>query len=330
MTEKQHHKKTTFRFLKGNLTEAEETKLLESIKSGEYPEAEFLADQDELAAEVIQPGNKIVDDAWLKFKKNMEASKSSSKRNVLRFNRSEWIAVAAAFVVGILLTSAFFNLYFSEFHDEINVQQVSVPFGAKSKLELPDGSIVWLNSGTKISYPEKYKGKREVTLEGEGFFEVVKSKIPFVVKTQKGDVEVLGTSFNVQSYSHEGFQTTLVTGSVMFTAVNGETVILKPGEQAAVSEAGNLSLNRVDTDIYTSWKEGKLIFYREPFAMMAKRLERWYNVKIIIGDDKLKELWFTGTVEMETLSEFMALLERTYTVRSFYYQKNRTLRLEKK
>lgn len=330
MTKTNRFKHITLRFLKGNLSEAEETKLLDAIKSGEYPQTQFLADQNSIEDDVIQSENTATDKAWSKFLKVNKLPVRARPQTRLKFNRSEYLSVAAAFVIGILITSAFFTLYFSRFESKTDMREVYIPLGAKSKVELPDGSSVWLNSGTKISYPAVYRGRREVTLDGEGYFEVVKSKVPFSVKTAKGNVEVLGTSFNVQSYPHEDFRTTLVTGSVRLTAKSGIAALLKPGEQAQISEAGELVVKQVNPEDFTSWKEGRLIFHREPFSVMSQRLERWYNVKIEIKDEELKDLWFTGSVEMETLSEFLALIELTYPVEYNYDSKTRRLTLEKR
>lgn len=320
----------TFRFLRGSLSEGDETKLLDSIKSGEYPQTQFLTDQGDLQDDVIHFESAATDRAWSNFLKANKLPVRATQKQLFKPKRQEYLSVAAAFLIGILITSAFFTLYFSRFESGADMREVYIPMGAKSKVEFPDGSSVWLNSGTKISYPAVFRGRREVMLDGEGYFEVVKSKTPFSVTTTKGEVEVLGTKFNVQSYAHENFTTTLVTGSVQLTTTDGETVLLKPGEQAGISASGKLLVTKVDTEVYTSWKEGILIFTREPFSIMAQRLERWYNVKIEIKDDELKNLWFTGTVEMETLSEFMALIELTYPVRYTYDSKTRILILEKR
>lgn len=330
MTKTNRFKYTTLRFLKGNLSETEEIELLGSIKSGEYHQSHFLKDQDSWEDNVINSKSKATDKAWAGFLKLNKLPAKTRQKHRFILERNEIRSVAAAFIIGILITSAFFVLYYSPFNSNTDFREIYIPLGAKSKIELPDGSSVWLNSGTKISYPGMYRDKREVTLNGEAYFEVVKSNIPFCVNTVKGKIEVLGTAFNVQCFSSEDFKTTLVSGSVKLTGIGGKTVLLKPGEQAGISQSGELAVSRVDTDSYTSWKEGKLIFSREPFYIMAQRLERWYNVKIVIADEELRNLWFTGNVEIETLTEFMALIEQTYPIKYSYDQKNKILRLEKK
>ena len=195
---------------------------------------------------------------------------------------------------------------------------------------MPDGSLVWLNSGSKLSYPSNFKGQRSIQLEGEAYFDVIKSRKPFIVSTAYGEIEVLGTSFNVKAYTDDDFQTTLVAGAVNLRVGAGTSITLKPGEQAFVNENNRLEIQTVETEIFTSWKDGKLIFYREPFEKVAKRMERWYNVKIEVDNDEIKNLWFTGTIEMETLSEVMELIRRSMPLEYSYDQNTRTLKIEKK
>jgi ferric-dicitrate binding protein FerR (iron transport regulator) len=240
------------------------------------------------------------------------------------------ISIAAAFVLGLLISSAIYFARFERLSTNHQVQEISIPYGGKSKFTLPDGSVVWLNSGSKLSYPSAFMGQRNVQLEGEAYFDVVKNKVPFVVSTQFGDILVLGTSFNVKAYADDDFQTTLVEGSVTIKKNAGNNVMLRPGQQAFVNKQNQFEIQSVETEIFTSWKDGKLIFYREPFETVAKRMERWYNVNIQVDNEEIKDLWFTGTIEMETLSEVMELISKSLPVTYTYNQNTRTLKIEKK
>ncbi|MFV0625718.1 MAG: hypothetical protein ACK5N8_00010, partial [Alphaproteobacteria bacterium] len=164
MTKTNRFKYTTLRFLKGNLSETEEIELLGSIKSGEYHQSHFLKDQDSWEDNVINSKSKATDKAWAGFLKLNKLPAKTRQKHRFILERNEIRSVAAAFIIGILITSAFFVLYYSPFNSNTDFREIYIPLGAKSKIELPDGSSVWLNSGTKISYPGMYRDKREVTL----------------------------------------------------------------------------------------------------------------------------------------------------------------------
>lgn len=203
-----------------------------------------------------------------------------------------------------------------------NISQVEkvTPRGERSELLLPDGTKVWLNAETKIKYPEKFFGKyRIIELDGEAFFDVVKNpKKPFIVKTNKIDIEVLGTSFNVSSYSNDKFiETTLVRGKVRISRKNPNTLsvqkaILTPNHQAIFyKEEEKLVLDKVDVTNYTSWKQGIITFDNEPFCNMVNVLERWYNVDIKIDPELIGKYNYTLTITDESLEEVLTLIKKT-------------------
>lgn len=219
------------------------------------------------------------------------------------------LRVAAVLIVALLATNIFFLKKNGERQVSAAIEKISTPYGAKTNFTLPDGSVVWLNSGSTLSYPSKFSTNRPVTLVGEAYFEVAKNSKPFIVSTDYGDVEVKGTSFNVKAYSDDNsFETTLEEGIVAFKVKNTQAeVTLKPGEQV-LKTANGYSVKPVETKYFTSWKDGRLIFYKEPFSSFIKKLERWYNVKIEYADPNLDELWYTGTIEMESISEVMEMI----------------------
>lgn len=238
------------------------------------------------------------------------------------------LRIAAILVIGLIITSVFFfrkstqDSYIGEF------QTISAPFGAKTNLTLPDGSLVWLNSGSSISYISRFGKTRLVSLKGEAFFEVRKDGKPFIVLTEYGDVKVKGTSFNVKAFAGEEFQTTLLTGIVKVKEKHtGNEVSIQPGQQAGICGT-ELKVKNVETDMFSSWKDGKLIFRNEYLPLVTKRLERWYNVKIELGNDKrLSEISYTGTLEMESFSEVLQLLKVTAPIDFSYNEKTRTIKI---
>ena len=204
------------------------------------------------------------------------------------------------------------------------------PFGARTTLSLPDGSVMWLNSGSEVSYPQSFGKIREITLKGEIYLDVKKDGKPFIVKTDFGEVAVLGTKFNVSSYTGEPFMATLVEGSVAVKDKSGsDEVRLKPGFQYA-SRDGKYTVKEVPLNIYTSWKDGKMIFRREPFERVAKRLERWFNVTIELKGESIKKLWYTGTIEMESFSEVLELIKNTTPIEYSFNSNTRVLTISKK
>ncbi len=216
--------------------------------------------------------------------------------------------IAAVLVIGLLFTGIWIYMQKNSSLDNLSTQTVSIPLGAQTQLHLPDGSLVWLNSGSTLTYSDDFSKKRRVELKGEAFFDVVKSKTPFKVNTSSGTIEVLGTAFNVLAYDDDEFSVTLERGIVNVTDHDQtQRVTLNPGEQACL-EQNKLVKNTVNTELFTSWKDGKLIFSREPFPAMIKRLERWYNVQIEHANYNFDGLWFSGTIEGETLTEVMDMI----------------------
>ena len=158
--------------------------------------------------------------------------------------------------------------------------QLRVPYGKRAFLKLSDGTSLWVNTGTTVIYPTKFaKDKREIYVEGEVFAEVFHdSSHPFIIKTEKLDVQVLGTVFNISAYK-EDKQTNvvLVSGSVNVKPKNGKATVIKPNQLFAYTEQAS-TLREVDVENYTSWHDGNYIFHNEPIENVLLRLSRYYNV----------------------------------------------------
>ena len=196
--------------------------------------------------------------------------------------------------------------------------EVFIPFGQTFKLALSDGTQIWLNAGSKLRFPQRFApsdGQRMVYLDGEAFFDVAKNKDkPFIVNTNKVDVKVLGTRFNVSSYSGDGhITTTLVEGSVnVYEASTPKNVMeLAPGFQATYDRSGSrFTRSKVDTDIYTAWMRGHLIIDNLKFPEILVKLERRYFVKFENKARNLDNEIYTGEFvegDIESVLETMAL-----------------------
>lgn len=239
-------------------------------------------------------------------------------RKRIRFNKI-LLRVAAVIFLPLLITSILYvheNLNLSK--KEVLYTEINVTFGSKLRTELPDGTVVWLNSGSTLKYPQSFsKRNRQATLSGEAYFDVTPDRLhPFIVKTEALDLKVLGTQFNVMAYPDENYvSTTLEKGRISVERPGtGKKIsrlcFLEPGEHAVFQkEKGTIRKFMTYTDKYTSWKDGKLIFRNDPLALVITRLERWYNTDIeIAGDKKLPETPYTLTIEDETITQVLEYL----------------------
>ncbi len=219
---------------------------------------------------------------------------------------------------------------------------VSTRKGSKSDIQLPDGTKAWLNADSKLTYDENFRGElREVYLEGEAYFDVVKDKTrPFIIHTKTIDIRVLGTAFNVRAYeSEKNTETALFRGSVEVTLHNNpeKKIVLKPNEKLMVNNkslqfntnsdtkkttdnnlAFNITVGKVhfqvkdSSALETLWIKNKLVFDAESLEEVAGKIERWYNVKVVInGDEGLKSTAYSAIFENETLAQVMEALKIT-------------------
>lgn len=220
--------------------------------------------------------------------------------NSIKISTTEFLKYAAILAVAFLL-GIYAHFLTSDQNQEIQYAEVEVIYGQTGHLVLFDGTEVWLNSGTKFRYPNRFnKDERNVFIEGEGFFKVKKNKhLPFKVKTGNLEIKVLGTEFNVSAYQGDSSQSVvLVKGSVQINNLEGKKIVeLIPG-QIAVKKAGdtNIQVQNSDPYFYTSWKDGIVVFNDEKLGDIAKKLERWYNVEFKFEEENFKDFKFTGTI----------------------------------
>lgn len=189
---------------------------------------------------------------------------------------------------------------------------METPKGGKYTIGLADGTKITLNAASSLKFPVSFKGaERMVELTGEAYFEVAKDKKhPFIVKSGKERIQVLGTQFNVNNYADEGsVKTTLLEGSVM---INDKT-ILKPGEQAVFSIAG-LRVNQVDTELAVAWKNNKFMFERARIQDIMKMVERWYDVEVIYEGEIPRDEFGGSVSRFDKVSKVLNILELTGNV----------------
>lgn len=211
-------------------------------------------------------------------------------------------------------------------NQKVVYNQIKIPNGKTFNLTLSDGTHVYLNAGSTLRFPVNFiKGmKREVYLEGEAFFEVSKDKLhPFIVNANAINVKVLGTKFNVSSYAEDKeVSTVLVEGSVSLNndAKPNEKTMLIPGYKGVWSKTSDkISLEKVDTSLYTNWMKGELVFKNVAFQAIIKKLERTYNVKIINHDEELNHTEINASFN-KNIENINSVMNAISSVRGFNYQ----------
>ncbi len=172
--------------------------------------------------------------------------------------------------------------------EEIRMHRLNIPRGHSFNLLLPDGTEVFLNAETRFSYPTEFTGKtRNVFLEGEAHFKVSgNNPLPFIVKTEKALAKVLGTEFNISSYSASDMHVTLICGSLEVKTAN-KSRIIEPGEDLRLCENGEMEVEKIDLDSYVHWRDGYFYFDNTPLLEVMKSLGRWYNVGIEFHNPKV-------------------------------------------
>lgn len=284
------------KYLLGETSESEVQELFNWIESSPENRKQFI-DYKKVWA-LTAHGNESEDRIWkLLFAPRFKRQKL--------FKLSSQIARYAAIILLVLgsgLALQYLGLGFNkEKQVYLKSTSISAPMGQTTNLELPDGTRVMLNSGSSITYNGNYSfGERLVSLNGEAYFDVTKDREhPFVVQTSHLNFEVHGTSFNIEAYAEDNMvNTTLIEGSLGVTdKSHHELLLLVPGENVHFDAlTSKITVTKVNTEIYTSWKEGLITFRNEKLKDIARKIERWYNVKIIINNQKLGEQAYFGTI----------------------------------
>jgi transmembrane sensor len=274
-----------------------------------------------------------------------------------KYSFNYWRQIAAALVLFTACAGLYRYAYKNRITAEIQdatLQVKQAPARSKSTIILTDGTKVVLNSASELKYPASFNGKtRDVYLTGEAFFDVHKDhQHPFIVHTNKMNIRVLGTAFDVKSYSNDrSSETTLIRGMIEVTLADrpSDRIILKPKEklivqrdqpayrvekslkQASKDTSANVKYtltsltyfkNHDTTVVETSWLNDRFIFKDEDFGTLSNRMERWYGVSIKLDNDDLKKYHFTGTFKHESIKEALDVLRLT---EAFHYKMTGTV-----
>jgi len=190
--------------------------------------------------------------------------------------------------------------------------KIEIPAGGQYQVVLPDGTRVWLNSSSWLRFPVRFSsGERRVELSGEAYFDVRRDAgVPFRISSLRQEIEVLGTQFNVHAYPDEtNIRTTLVDGAVRVMA-GGESVLLKPNEEADLGHG--LHVSPADIEAAVAWKNGYFRCVDQPLESIMKQVSRWYNVKVVYEDEKMKDETF-GVLsnKFSNISVLLKMMEKT-------------------
>jgi transmembrane sensor len=225
--------------------------------------------------------------------------------------------VAAVLLLPVLL----FTFYYLNFGNRITSStwaEVHSPYGARTQFSLPDGSVGWLNGGSVIKYPVRFGSTRNIILNGEAYFDVVKNpESPFVIDANKIKIKVLGTSFNVVSYKDDSISEVIVAeGKVEVAAKDLEfKETLFPSDRLALNTVKN-SYSKTTSNVlnYVSWKTGKLIFMNDRLDEVIRKLSRFYNVDFDVKDNVDKNQLFRAVLEEESLEEILRYMKITMDI----------------
>lgn len=270
--------------------------------------------------------HELLDKICIEIDKGQDTGSNNKVVNLKSVKK--WLSQAAAILFIPLLGTIFYLLSSGNFHTEKNASltvdsiEVVSPIGSRTIVELSDGTVVDLNYGSSLKYPATFTGdKREITLSGEGFFDVAHNPDnPFVVKTEKLNITALGTAFNVHAYHGDNVvATTLVKGKVLIEKVLPDNSTQKigtmvPGQHVKYyTDSGKIISSKGKTNKYIDWKEGKLVFDNEPILEVAEVLGRMFNVDFEV-DDEVKYLSYTVTFNNDPLYLILDLMTETTPV----------------
>ncbi|MBS1320751.1 MAG: FecR family protein [Parabacteroides sp.] len=278
------NKDILYKFFEGNASFEEEAAVKQWMEESAENRLAFLKERKLFDAMLLLGNEEIIKNGKKRFSINLSSL------------RTELIKIAA--VVAITLGGSYFYYQSSLEKELMAMQTITVPAGQRINITLVDGTNVWLNARTSLSYPVKFgKNNRQVVLDGEAYFDVTKDKSkPFIVQTNNYNVEVLGTQFDVNAYSKTGeFETTLMSGSVKVASASDSTqkITLKPNNKVFLQD-GKLHVTAVDDYNPYRWKEGLICFKNETFTSIMKDFEKYYGLTIQVKNKNVFKYVYTG------------------------------------
>ena len=283
------------KYFQNELDAAERLELLREIRKDDILKKQFSEYQNLCALINLSSYGENIDEGKNKY--------SYFKQWIVTRKRHQFLIKLmkyAAVVILVIISTCWLTLWTSSslLDDSLlaETNTLYVPAGQRACITLQDGSLVWLNAQSTLIYPSHFSGsERKVQIMGEAFFEIAKNeKKPFYVVAQNAEMQVLGTKFNVYSYPETGItRTSLVEGAVQVSCDNStEKVVLKPNEQVTV-ENGKMTVELIEFPDALLWKEGIYSFNNERLIDITKKLELYYDVKIVVSNQLLRDIRYT-------------------------------------
>lgn len=356
-----HIEQIISRFLEGTISDKESALFTAWLKESRENRRQYFAYKN-VWLEAKRPDDQnFVDHSWNRLR--LRTILQENDRPILSRGWRDYlvrysVAASILILVGVSLYIGAVTRKLSRF--EHTVHEIHVPLGSRTSITLPDGSNVWLNAGSTITYNAGFgRSNRDISLVGEAYFDVREQKnIPMMVQTRDINIRVLGTRFNVKSYPEENkTETTLVSGQIEVLMSSGDgptrTIMLARNQRLIYSHDKNSVVfenatksapadvitgednapERLDirpgvvlsnvrnTHEYVSWKDGKLFFRAEPLKTLVPKLERFYNVNIYFKDPSIQETLYSGTLQNVTIEEVLRAISVSSGIR-FEIEKN--------
>ena len=276
-----------------------------------YIERDWVSDH-QMTTPSEQDLNRMLDHVY-----HMIRNKENQKRKLFIHRLTHiYSKVAAILLLPLIIAGGVTFGYIGRLSNTATEKSVSsvihAPMGARVSFNLPDGTVGWLNSGSSLSYSLPFNNNRKIALDGEAWFDVTPNeKSPFEIIASNSKVKVLGTSFNVSAYKGNYIEVVLQNGKVEFYPGNLSHKITMIPSQKLVFNDGKIDLSVTDPSKYKAWTDGKLVFRGDNMEEVAGRIERWYNVKVLLADQNLKKFSFRATFEDDSLEDVLHLLSLT-------------------
>lgn len=307
------------KYFLGELEHSESLQLFEQLEADESLKAEFVRLQNIYSVSHLSILSKDENEGKRSFQKFIHKLKIKEQRQTIRT-----LLQYAAVAVVLIVSTFFFTKYVSGNLSNKEMNTLYVPAGQRARLTLQDGTSVWLNARSTLTYPARFSGRtRQVTVSGEAYFDVAENpKRPFMVSAQDMEIKVLGTQFNIYSYPEAGYiQTDLVEGSLMVydKQIPHESIILKSNERVIVKD-GKMSVGKIENSDYFLWKEGIYTFENERLLEIIEKLQLYYDVKIIVKDPEIFNVRYTGKFrQRDGIDEILRVIQK---IRKFNIQKD--------
>lgn len=314
------------KYFYGNITAEEKAELFSLMQTDEDLHKEFVSVQNlcALSASLAAEDDEVraIDKLFL-----FKLARKKDRKNRVYFFR-HLVGYAASICVAVIITWLIMSYqHQTTVTGPVAFEEFSTPAGQRAKIRLHDGTVVWLNARSILRYPNQFIGtERKVELEGEAFFEVARNEeVPFVVATEKLDIKVLGTKFNVFAYKGKNeFSTALIEGSVKIYKPDNESVAMymNPNDFAELKE-GRLEKRRIGNTDFLLWKEGIYAFDDVSFSEIISKLELYYDITIDVKNRKLGEYKFSGKFrQRDGVESVLKTLQKIY---KFSYTKDEEL-----